>query len=878
MVYQNHWRYKLLTLVFAFPVLLFSQTEGGNNSQNDSTENSAARGAFNTMNQMATDTQDKIEKEVADSTRQDSLIEPGMLETMVNYHAEDSMSIVVAENKAYLYNKAHIDYGDVSLDAGYIELDWMKNEVFARGILDSAGEMTQMPVFKQGADIYETDEIRYNFATNKALIKTVVTKEGESFLHGEVIKREDENTFYIKGIAFTTCNKRHPHFHINANKAKVIVGDRIITGPAYLEVADVPTPIVLPFGFFPAQDKRASGFILPTFNQHQGKGFGLVNGGYYFSLSDYLDLKLTGEVYARGGWGVWAVSNYKKRYKYNGNIQVRFNHTKVGDKRFENFATQYIDEKTFKINWQHKQDPKARPDLLFSAKVDLANPNFNRLNTTETSSFLQNTTASSVSLSKNWMGTPFSLSASANHSQNNNTKNFDLSLPKVSFNMSRIFPFKKKNRVGTQKWYERIGTNYSTNTEVRFNGNYDSLSTGAESFDQIIRTGMQHNVNLSTNEKLFRHITLNPSINYATKWYPSKLNYRYDDSSNLIVDTIPGFSLTNELSANAQFSTKVYGTFLYRKGKIKAIRHMMTPSMGVTFRPDYSDPFWGSYQTLIDTAGEEIRFSRYNGYLYGGTSSGNNGSVNFNLNNNIEMKIRSNKDSTGERKVKLLDRLNFGTSYNIAAESFQWQNMNVVAQSSILKNKVQLSYQGKFDFYGYDPQLDKRVNRSAWEINKKLIRNVNTNFSVNMRWAGRIGEERKKKESKSLLGLEEDDINYYRIDDYIDFSMPWQFVIRYNYQISKPGLEANVSTHTIGLQGKIDPTPNWHISIETGYNLVDQGVTYTRLELLRDLHCWELKIQWVPFGFQQSYMIGINIKASSFKDAKLERRRNVGDF
>lgn len=877
MVYQNHWRYKLLTLVFAFPVLLFSQTEGGNNSQNDSTENSAARGAFNMMNQVVTGTQDKIEKEVADSTRQDSLIEPGMLETMVNYHAEDSMSIVVAANKAYLYNQAHIDYGDVSLDAGYIELDWMKNEVFARGILDSAGEMTQMPVFKQGADIYETDEIRYNFATNKALIKTVVTKEGESFLHGDVIKREDENTFYIKGTAFTTCNKRHPHFHVNANKAKVIVGDRIITGPAYLEVADVPTPIILPFGFFPAQDRRASGFIIPTFNQHEGKGFGLVNGGYYFSLSDYYDLKLTGEVYSRGGWGVWAVSNYKKRYKYNGNIQVRYNHTKVGDPRYESF-NQYINSRDFKVNWQHKQDPKARPDLLFSAKVDLANPNFNRLNTTETNNFLQNTTASSVSLSKNWLGTPFSLSASANHSQNNNTQDFDLSLPKVSFNMSRIFPFKKKNRVGSQKWYERIGTNYSTNTEVRFNGNYDSLSTGAESFDQIIRTGMQHNVNLSTNEKLFRHITLNPSINYVTKWYPSKLDYRYDDSNNLIVDTIPGFSLTNELSASAQFSSKVYGTFLYRKGKIKAIRHMMTPSMGVSFRPDYSDPFWGSYQTVTDTAGDERRISRYNGYLYGGSSSGNSGSVNFNLNNNIEMKIRSDKDSTGERKVKLLDRLNFGTSYNIAAETFQWSNMNIVAQSSVLKNKVQLTYQGTFDFYGYDPELNQRVNRSAWEINEKLMRNVNTNFSVNMRWAGRIGDERKKKESKSLLGLEEDDIDYYRIDDYVDFSMPWQFSIRYNYQILKPGLEANVSTHAIGLQGKIDPTPNWHVTIETGYDLVDQDITYTRLELLRDLHCWELKIQWVPFGFQQSYMIGINIKASSFKDAKLERRRNIGDF
>ncbi len=272
---QNHWRYKLLTLVLAFPVLLYSQTEGGNNTEPDSTSNNAARGAFNMMNQVVTGTQSKIESEVADTNQatQDSLIEPSVLAALVNYHAEDSMSVAVNQNKAYLYNNAHIDYGDVSLDAGYIELDWLNNEVYARGVPDSTGQITQMPVFKQGTDIYETDEIRYNFATNKALIKTVVTKEGESYLHGDVIKRQDENTFYIKGTAFTTCNKRHPHFHVNANKAKVIVGDRIITGPAYLEVADVPTPVILPFGFFPAQDRRASGFIIPTFNQHEGKGF-----------------------------------------------------------------------------------------------------------------------------------------------------------------------------------------------------------------------------------------------------------------------------------------------------------------------------------------------------------------------------------------------------------------------------------------------------------------------------------------------------------------------------------------------------------------------------------------------------------------------------
>ena len=873
----KHWRYKLLTLVIVFPVFLFAQTETGNNSQSDSADAEAARGVFNVMNGVVAETQDKIEGAVADSTQADTLIAPGVLKTMVNYNAVDSMIVNVNENKAYLYNEAHIDYGEVSLNAGYIELDWQTNEVFAKGVPDSTGNISQQPVFKQGEDIYETDEIRYNFSTNKALIKTVITREGESYLHGDVIKRQDESTFYIKGTSFTTCNKRHPHFFVHANKAKVIVGDRIITGPANLWVADVPTPLVLPFGFFPAQDKRASGFILPTFNSHQGKGFGLVNGGYYFSLSDYYDLMVTGEVYSRGGWGVRGVSNYKKRYKYSGNFELKYNHTIIGDPRYQDFG-QYTNSKDFRIRWSHSQDAKARPDLRFSASVDLANPTFNRYNTYTSNDYLQNTTASSVSLNKVWLGTPLSLSASANHSQNNITKDFNLSLPKVSFNMSRVFPFQRKNRVGSKKWFERIGTNYSANTEMQFRGNYDSISSDVYGLDRVFRTGMQHNVNISTNEKLFNHITLSPSIGYVSKWYPSKLNYYYNDSNELVTDTVRGFALTNEFNASASLSTKVYGTFTYRRGKIKAIRHMMTPSVGLSYRPDYSDPFWGSYQTVTDTAGNSQTYSRFNGFLYGGSSSGTSGSINMQLNNNFEMKVKSSKDSTGERKVKLLDRLNFGTSYNMAAEQFNWNNLSVVAQSSILKNKVQLTYQGSYDFYGYDPILKRRVNRSAYEVNKQLLRNVNSNISVNMRWSGTLGPEIEKKKNASQLGIEDDDLNYYKVEDYMNFSMPWQINLQYNFQWSKPTLESVISTHAIGVQAQFDPPQNWHVRVESGYDIVARDITYTRMELVRDLHCWEMRIQWVPFGFNKSYMIGINIKASSFKDAKLERRRNQGDF
>ncbi len=876
---HNHWLYKLLTLAFVFPFLAFAQ-EGGKQPTNpaDTSGNKAAKAAFNMMNSVITGTQDKLENAISDSTKtKDTLISASVLEDLVNYYAQDSIPINVLENKAYLYNQAHIDYGNITLDAGYIELDWLKNEVYARGIEDSAGNIVQQPIFKQGEDTYVTDEIRYNFSSNKALIKTVITREGESYLHGDIIKRESEEVFYIKGTAFTTCNKKHPHFYIATNKAKAIIGKRIVTGPAMLQVADVPTPVILPFGIFPAQDKRASGFIIPTFNQHEGKGFGLVNGGYYFALSDYYDLTLTGEIYSRGGWGMQARSNYKKRYRYNGDLQFRYNHTIIGDPRYEDFD-QYTNSRDFRVRWSHRQDAKARPDLRFSASVDLANPSFNKFNTTDANDYLQNTTTSSVSLDKKWLGTPFSLAASAYHSQNNISKDFTLSLPKVSFNMSRIFPFEQKNRVGSKKWYERIGTNYSMSTEAQMRANYDSLADGNENIGNTLRTGMRHSVNISTNERIFTHLSLSPSINYVSKWYPSKLDYKYDANNNLIVDTLAGFSMTNEFSANVDLSTKVYGTFVYKRGKIKAIRHMMTPSIGLSFRPDYSKDFWGSYQRVTDTAGVEKVFSRYNQYLYGGSSSGESGLINFGLGNNLEMKVRSNKDSTGERKVKILDRLNFNTSYNMFAEEFNWAPLGVIAQSSVLSNRVQLTYQGVFDFYGYDPALDERVNKSALDVNGKLARNTNSNFSINMGWSGNIGVERKKKENKSTLGLEEDDINYYKITDYMEFNMPWNIDINYNYQITKPDLTAVVSTHALGFNTTFDPTPNWHVTLSTGYDLVRKEITYTQLNIVRDLHCWELRINWVPFGFNQSYMIGINIKASSFKDAKLERRRNQGDF
>lgn len=855
LLYLKSRFYKLLTLVVVLPYIGFAQNEDARDTS--------------TFTQIIP---------LRDTTATDSLMDASVLQNLVNYDALDSMAIMVAENKAYLYNKAHIDYGDITLEAGYIELDWVKNEVYARGILDSNGNVVQRPIFKQGEDTYETDEIRYNFSSNKAVIKAVITKEGEAFLHGSLIKRVDENTFYVKNTSFTTCNKRHPHFAVTTGKAKVISGSKIVTGPANLVIMGVPTPIFLPFGYFPAQDRRASGFIMPTYSTHLGKGLGLVGGGYYFNISEYVDLSLTGEVYSRGGFGVRANTNYKKRYKFNGNFDLRYNNTKIGDPRFEAYGG-FQQSKDFRVRWSHRQDPKARPDFTFSASVDLANPTFNRFNTTNASDFLQNTTTSSISIDKRWSGSPFSLTASAYHTQNNIARDFTLSLPKVAFTMTRIFPFAQKNRVGSSKWYERIGVNYSANTEARITSNYDSINEGVVDFRKQIQTGVNNSMNISTNERILKFISFSPSIQFSSRWYPSRLNYSYDSIQKKVVsDTISGFSTVNTFSASATLSTKVYGTFKYRKGPIRAIRHMMTPQVGFRYAPDFADENFGIYQRITDTTGATQLYNRFNGYLYGSAGQGMNGSITFGLGNNFEAKVRDNKDSTGERKIKLLDRLNLNTSYNLAAEEFNWAPLSMVAQSSILNNKVQLTYQGTYDFYGYDTLVKKRVNRFASEVNGVLARNTRTNFSVNTRWSGKFGSENESKKNTSAIGIEENDPDYYSFTNLVDFSMPWSIGLQYNYQIAKPDLVSRVSTHSLGIDVKLDPTANWHVMVTSGYDLVQKEFTFTTLDLSRDLHCWELHIRWVPFGFQQSYMIGLNIKAASFKDAKVERRRNLGDF
>jgi lipopolysaccharide assembly outer membrane protein LptD (OstA) len=823
----------------------------------------------------------------ADSSATDSLPatpkKKGVLDDIVNYNAEDSIVVDPITNWVHLYNDAVVTYGTIKLTAGYILLDLEKDELFAKGIPDSTGKMIQKPVFTEDGKDYQTDTIRYNFKSQKAKIYKVITAESEGFLHGSQIKKSGE-VYFLKQGYFTTCSHEEPHFKIQTGKAKVIPGKKIITGPAYLEVSDVPTPLVLPFGFFPTQEERASGIMIPTYVNNRQRGLGLAKGGYYFNLSEYYDLQLTGEIYTRGGWGLQGLSNYNKRYRYNGQFSMGYNVLQIGEERFAEFEPFSIN-RDFKVNWRHNQDPKARPDLRFSADINIASGTYYRVTSTNPNDFLNNTLNSSVSLQKSFPGKPYSISMNMRHNQNLNTNDLSITAPQLTFNMQRIFPFKNKNRAGT-RWYDQIGLTYNMDAQNLITAKADSTFDRNKLFNEYSRNGIRHNMNLNTTFKVLKYFTLNPGVAYTGRMYFQRLDYSWMEQENqILTDTTSQFGLLHDFSVNTDFTTKIFGIFNFKSGKVAAVRHVMTPTITASYRPDFADPFWGYYQDVQrDTAGNTQLRSPYEGFLYGAPAAGRSGLLSFNLLNTLDAKLRSDKDSTGIKKIAIFDRLSLRTAYNMAADSFAWSPLSAAATMKIYKNLISVDYQSNFDFYGFDETLGRRVNRSALDVNGQLLRMTNTQFSVNASFRGEAKRKMEEKQTsaarqraKSSIGVTEGDLDYYKIYDYLDYQIPWEFSFSYSENFTSTNNEFR-RIQSLTFRGNIKPTNNWTLSVSSGYDIVRNELTYTIVNITRDIHCWQMSIQWVPFGFQQSYVFGVNAKANILRDAKIERRRGVGEF
>lgn len=814
------------------------------------------------------------------------------------YTAEDSIPKSIDGSIIELYNKAVIEYGEMKIEAGYIRIEFDKSEIYATGLADSTGKIEQKPLFTEKGKTYRSDDMRYNFNTGKARINKMITQEGEGFLHGEKIKKTGSAAFYVKDASYTTCSHEHPHFAIHTPKAKVIPGEKVVTQFAYLELLGVPTPLMLPFGFFPTTDKRKSGILIPSYGSSQFRGYFLQNGGFYWAANDYFDLSLTGDIYTKGGFGLQTASSYKKRYRYSGSLSARYNLLRFGEEEFRPFVNGAYDNRSdFNVSWNHQQDPKANPFYRFSANVNIATTQFYQVTSINPDLVLQNRLNSSISFSRRWANKPYNLNVALNHSQNNQSKELTLTLPQVNFAVNRFFPFKSEGGIsGKKNWYEEIGISYTTNAKNQIQTRMDKPIFTETVFRDSSRMGIQHNIPIAANYKVFKFFVLNPSINFTERWYPNKLKYGFNEETNRqeIVDTVSGFFANRDFNASANLSTKVYGLWRYQ-GFIKAVRHVMTPRIGLSYRPDFSDPFWGYFEEVqSDTLGNTTLVNPYARGVYGSASAGRQGNINFGVQNTLEAKIRSDKDSTGVQKVKILERLSLNGSYNMAAEEFQMSTISVAASSTIFNNFVNINYNATLDPYAFDGESNRRINEFNIDNGSGLFRVTSQRFTLGSRLdANRFKKDKKKdkegetvtEEEKSrqaqqasALGITEGDVDYYRLPGYVDFTVPWSLNLNYNLSFSKPGVEEATINQSVSLSADLDLSKGWKIGFRTGYDLKANDFTFTTFDFHRDLHCWDLSCTWVPFGFQQSYMLTIRVKSSILQDLKLQRNRGVGDF
>lgn len=822
-------------------------------------------------------------------------VKDGMLGSTVEYTATDSINGSIAQGYIYLYKDAYVKYDDFELKAGFIRVDFNKSEIFAEGIPDTSGKIIQKPVFTESGKAYRADNMRYNFETKQAKIYKVITKEGDGFLHGEEVKKTGENTFYVRKAAYTTCSHEHPHYNIVTAKAKVVGGDKVVTRFAYLEILDVPTPLMVPFGFFPTSEKRKSGIILPSYGSSQYRGFFLRGGGYYWAVNDYFDFTMLGDIYSQGGYGLNASTNYRKRYAYSGNLSVSYNRISFGREEFQPFVPSAFDNRSdFAIRWNHNQDAKARPDFRFNSSVNIASSNYYKVTGINANDVLQNQLASSVSFQKSFPGKPFNLSVSLNHSQNNQTGDLILKLPQFNFGVNRLFPFKRQVQVGKKKWYEEIGFTYNVTGQNTIETKLGKPIFTEDVFRDSSRNGLRHNVDLAANYKVMKYFVLNPSFNYVERWYFQQSVWEYDPDRQRaqVVDTLQGFYGVREFRTAANLSTKVYGTWNYR-GFLRALRHVMTPSVGLSYRPDFSNDFWGYYQEVqVDSLGNTDLYNKYNYGIYGAPGEGVQGNVNFNILNTLEAKVRDKRDSTGLKKVNILERFSLSTSYNMAADEYKWAPLSLNASSSALDNLISMNYNARFDFYGWDEESDQRVNQSALLVNNKLLRPTSQTLAVGInlnskRFSSATDRQRKEggeKESQdgatvaaSTIGVTAGDIDYYSQSGMINFNLPWNVRLDYNISQNYSGLTPTIN-QSVTAAGDFELTENWRVGFRTGYDVRANDFTYTSLDFYRDLHCWELRATWIPFGFQQSYTITIRVKSQMLSDLKLERRRGYGDY
>jgi hypothetical protein len=843
------------------------------------------------------------------------------IETTIDYKASDSIFFDLTSQKMYLYGDGKIEYGDITLEGERIRLDWVENEIQANYILDSAGRKKGKPVFTEKQDVYETDDMIYNFKTRKALINGIITAQDGAFMHGERVKKNEKDEMFIRTAKYTTCDHAVPHYYISSSKLKVIPNNKIVSGPFNLYFGDIPTPIGFPFGMFPEPKKKSSGIIFPSYGEDNQRGFFLREGGYYFDISDYMDLKLTGDIFTNGSYGLKSVSTYRKRYHYSGNFNLRYNKTINPAFEDESFS------KDMWLNWSHS--PQSVGSSRFSASVSAGTSSYSANANNVGQNFNQSVNtqfSSNISYSKTFQGTPFSMTMNARHNQNIKTEVVNVTLPDLSFSMNRIYPLKNiaKNSNGILGklglTYNVVAKNEVTNAAVRI-PNYvvnsspkdDSLvSFTPDNFDILFdraKLGARHTVPISTSFSLFNYLTVSPSFNYTEVWYPKELKYTYNEElEGVEVDTVRGFSRAGWYSSGASMSTRFYGMYNFRGGRLKAIRHVITPSIGFSYSPDFGDPIRGNYEEVqIDADGTTRLLSKYEGFAYGGAALGESASLSFSMNHNIEMKVKTKNDSIDEtKKIKIFDNLSMSSGYNFLADSFNLSNINVNARTSFFNNTVSLNMSGTIDPYVYildstgetGRLYQRRINKFAWNNGDGLgqLSRGNVAIGLNLKPKGSRGKDSSTGTSMNtgmdgnrvnnadpdnpFLPDQDDDhiagnVNEFISRDpnqYVPFDVPWALNVNYSFNYTKNGFDDPDITQALNFNGNLNITDKTRVGFNSGYDIKNKKMTVTRLNVGRDLHCWTLNFNWVPFGPRQSYFVEIRVNSQLLKDLKLDKK------
>lgn len=828
-----------------------------------------------------------------DTVAKDSIQKPKeVLEHVVTHNADD-YTIQNAKSKTVtLYNKAHVTYGDIDLKAGKIIVDYKKNTVYATGIKDSTGYQ-QRPVFKQGNQETEQDSILFNFKSKKALVYGIKTVQGEMITYGNVSKRVNDSTIYMRKLRFTTSEKEIPDYYIATDKAKLVPGKKIIVGGSQLVLADVPTPLYLPFAYFPLTEKRTSGFIIPSWGENNNQGFFLQNGGYYFAINDYVDLTLLADLYTNGSWGARAESSYRVRYKFSGGFNFSYQNHIQGIRGLSDYSK----SSNYNIRWNHSQDTKSSPNSRLSASVNLGSSRYFResINEIDQNQFLNNTLQSSINYYQKFVGTPFNMNVSMRHSQNSNTQEIDMTLPSLTLNMDRINPFEGKGGIRKTP-IQKIGVNYNMVGEYKINTTDEDFFT-SKMFNDA-RAGIQHNLSASTNIKAFKYFTLTPSANYKDVWYFDKILKRYDPtitnaSGNLgtvVNDTINGFNRFNDYSISASLSTVLYGQFNFKKGTLKALRHTMTPSINWGYRPDFAT----QHQLQVQQSANPNNFETYTpfeGGLYGAPASGVSNSIGITLNNVLEAKV-ANKDPDSDeedKKVTIFNAFNFSTNYNMAADSLRWSNVNYNIATRLFKDKMNVNLTGSLDPY----QVTKegvRINK----FNSSIFRIASASLTANYSISSNDFKDEEDKDNKSNTNNAPPDVHGVAINPTNDFAsrlpnnnkrevketklykanIPWNVSFIYATSYSNNGYgDAGIKNHTLGFSGNIELTPKWKVGFSSGYDFVGKDFAFTRLNFSRDLDSWRFNFNWVPFGINTSYNFFIGVKSSMLSDLKWEKNK-----